>query len=1029
MPHPSAARALALACAALPAALAAQEAPRGAGRVQGQVTGNGQPVANAQVTLVGTRLGAVTRQDGRFVIAGVPAGRYTVRVQRIGFTPRTQAVTVADGQTVDANFALDAAVALLQEVQVQVGYTNQQRRDVSDATAGVTGAEIRDQKVATVEEAFRGRIPGVQVIASGEPGRAPQVLVRGQNNFNNTSPLYVVDGMYLSQNPNLNPDDIESIEVLKDASAAAQYGAQAANGVVVIRTRRGRAGQNAVDLRTYYGYQTVPTRIAMADARRWAEIQQQTYLNAGRAVPAGITAAINGSTVSTDWQDALLRTGAIQDYNLGVSGGSSTANYLLSGGYLDQKGAIVGTGFNRYSVRGNTELSRGRLRVGQNLAVSQTNKQNPVGAPLLDAVRFPPTIPVLDPNSPSGFGYGSDAVPTYGTNPVGVQQLRPSRYRSNQVIGSAFGEVQLVGGLSYRLNLGTNYNAFQQRDFSSIAQLRYLTPNQFATLTNADGDFQSVLVENLLQVDRAFGGGRHRVTAAGGFTNYRQDFDSLLAFRQGFTDETLQTIDAGAQAGQRTGGQRVQQRLASQLLRASYVYADRYIVTGSVRRDGSSRFSADNRWGTFGAGSVAWVVSEEPFFRRIPGLNRAAFFKLRGSTGVLGNQEIGDYQFAAVLDQNRNYGFNGGTAGPSVGTAQLVLANPNLRWQSNRTHNAGLDLGVLGGNLSFTADYYVAQSNGLLVNIPIPVSLGAIASAPVNAGGVRNAGVELGATHRLRRGGFELNTTATFTTNRNRVTSLGNGGQPIFGGPGGVTRTAVGGPAGTFYVVRTAGVFQSQAEVDAYVNARGERIQPNARPGDLRFADVNGDGVFNFDTDRYNAGNGTPRYSGGLFLDSRWRGVDVGLNLRGAGGFKIFNGIRYWTDRGDEPSGLRAGFNPWTASNPSATTPRITALGNDNNLFQSDRWLERGDFLRVQNLIVGYTIPERFTRRLGALGAAGAGRAPRVYVNAQNLLTFTGFSNWDPEAVGNGGVLERGVDDARVFPQVRTFTLGLDLRL
>lgn len=1038
---PVAALALAFGAAALLPAVtnplhAQTPAARGTGRITGSISDpNGQPLASVQVSVVGTRLGALTGSDGRFTIAGVPAGTYTVRAQRIGYVPGTQQVTVSDGGTASVDLRLATTTTQL-TAQVVVGYTTQQRRDVSDATAGVRGDDIRDQKVATVEEAVRGRIPGVQVLASGEPGRPPQINIRGQATLaRNASPLYVVDGVYMSQNPNLNPNDIENIEVLKDASAAAQYGAQAANGVVVIRTRRGREGDNQVDLRSYYGFQDVPNRIEMMDARSWAEVQRQAFVNAGREneIPTSVSQALQGQGISTDWQDAVFQRGAIQDHNLSIAGGTGTANYLVSGGFLQQTGSIIQTGFNRYSFRANSELRRGRFTFGENVAVSQTNRRELLdatdGGVLIQALRFLPTIPVRDEQNVGGYGFGSDAAPTFGYNPVGLQETRPRNYRSNQVIGSAYAEASLPFNLRYRLNAGVNYNGDRFAAFNSIAQVRFRTPEQFANFSDRRGQFVSTIVENLLTYDQTLGGA-HRLNAVAGYTQQRESAEDLFAFRQGYADEGLRTINAGEQNGQRTAGGLRRTNLASLLARANYSFRDRYLLTGSVRRDGSSRFGANSRYGTFGAGSIGWVVSEEGFFDAIPLLNRAELLKLRASTGVLGLQDIADYATSAVLNQTSNYLFGNS---PNVGTTQLVIANPNLRWQSNRMSNVGLDLALPGDRWTVTADYYVATQSGLLVQVPLPVSLGATADPFVNAGRMRNAGVELGTTYRFVRGGFELNTTGTMTTTRNRVLSLG-GGRPINAGPAQVARTLEGQPLGSFYVIRTGGIFQSADEVQAHtstVNGRTVVIQPNARPGDVRYLDVAGGGPDGTqpdgqitDADRVNVGNGTPRYQGGLFFDSRYRAFDFGLNFRGAGGFKIFNFVRYWTDRTDDPSNFRAGFSPWTPENPSTTTPRALARGNDNVRVASDRWVEDGDFLRVQNIVLGFRIPATLTRRLGANV-----QSPRIYVNVQNAATFTGYTGWDPEALGGGDQLGRGIDAGRIYPQVRTITLGVDLRL
>ena len=1038
----------ALLVAAAPAALGAQPAARGTARVQGVVTSNNAPVGNAQVSLVGTRYGALSDNDGRYSINGVPAGSYTMRVQRIGFAPLTRPVTVADGQTVEANLAITAQAAQLSEVAV-VGYTTEQRRDISGAVATVRGDELRDQVVATVEEALRGRAPGVQIAATGQPGRPAQIIIRGQNGFNAPNPLYVVDGMYVGQqNPNINPDDIASVEVLKDASAAAQYGAQASNGVVVITTRRGQAGQNQFSLSTFAGVQQVPKRIPLAGAAEFQRVFLQAYANANAqrraneqlTVPAGLQTL---SGPSTDWQDAVFRTGAIQNYNLTASGGTSTANYLLSGSVLDQKGTLINTGFRRYNLRVNSQATRGRFTVGEALALSQGNQTDfPNGifggtaAPLIDVVSLLPVIPVRDPANPGGYGYGSDAVPNYGTNPVAVLEQNYNRRRANAVIGTAFGEARLFGGLRYRLNLGINYADSLNRVWTSGTQLRYLTPVLTgASLNQRAPNVQQLLYENLLQYDGTFGGDQHRLSAVAGQTSQRNEFEQISAFRQGFINPDLQQIDAGSTTGLNNSGLYVPFRTNSLLSRATYAFRDRYLATASVRRDCSSRFSAGNRCGNFGAGSLGWVASEEPFFKAIPVLGGADFLKLRVSAGVLGDQNIGDLSYVVPVAQNQNYVVNGpsGTTVVAGGATQIRVANTNLRWQQNRSTDVGFDLGLLNNTLTLTADYYVNDANNVLVNLPVPNSLGSVGDPVFNAGKVRNAGFELGATHRLERGDLRLNNTLTFTAARNRVVSLGNGGTPIRAGIEGVARTVVGEPIGSFYVRRTSGVFQSEADVQNWKNAKGDVIQPNARPGDLRFVDLNDDGQIN-DGDRTTVGSPIPTVTSGLFMDGRYKAIDVGLNFRGSFGNKIYNAVKLATERTTSLNNIRAGFNPWTPENRSTTTPRAVFEDNVNGNPATDRWVEDGSFVRVQNIVLGYTLPATVARRTGLGGA----NAPRLYVNVQNAFTFTRYSGFDPEVVGYPGnpndpntpnaALARGIDDGNIYPNPRTFTLGFDVR-
>jgi TonB-linked SusC/RagA family outer membrane protein len=1016
---------LALVALTLPTRLAWAQAT---GQIAGTVTSTtGQPVSSAQVIVVGTRLGAVTSTDGRYLIANVPGGTQTVRAQRIGFAMRQQTVLVSPGQTVTANFQLTPSATILNEV-VSVGYTNQQRRDISDAVSNVSGEELRTSQVATVEEALSGRVPGVNVATSGQPGRPAQIVIRGQNFVSgSTSPLYVVDGMYLSENPNLNPDDIESIEVLKDASAAAQYGSQAANGVIVIRTRRGRAGESTVELRSYYGYQSVPRKLEMMNTQQWAALTIEGFRNAGQTPPAGATAP---PSFSTNWQDAVLRDGAIQDHNLSISSGTATGNYLVSGGYLDQKGSMIQTGFRRYSFRVNSELQRSIFTFGEAVALSRSDRQGIPGGryPMIDVLRMLPTIPVYDPNNPGGYGYGNAANPTYGTNPVGQLSAQQNQARSNQVFGTAYAEAKLVDHLKYRFNAGLNYDDYHSNQFFSVAQLRYLSPVPVATLTENRSAFTSLLFENLLMYDNSFGDDAHRISAVAGYTEQRQDLNRLMAYREGFTNENLTTINAGSTANLNNAGADTAAALKSMLLRANYSFLNRYLFTGSIRHDCSSRFTPTDRCANFGAGSVGWVLSEEGFYKAVPLLRQAEFFKLRASLGVLGNQDIGDYAYSAPIQSNQNYLFNGVV---NPGATQIALANPNIKWQSNRQWDVGLDLGFMQDRVSMTADYYSSRSDGLLVNAPLPWSLGATGTPVVNAGSVENKGFELGLNNRwIVDRPFTLNTSLNLTTTRNKVLSLGNGNQAIYDPNLGVARTAVGYPIGEFYVLQTAGIFQTQAQVNAHTttlkNGTVVVIQPNAKPGDVIFNDLNGDGRIN-DEDRYNAGNGVPKISGGFFIDGKYRAFDFGLNFRGAAGYKIFSAVRYWTERMDDPANnSRAGLQPWSTTNASNTTPRavVGTEGAMNATFRSDRWIEDGKFLRIQNLMLGYTFSDQTLGRLGLNGTR-----PRVYLNLQNLHTFTGYSGWDPEILGYGSALGRGIDDGYIYPNVRTITVGLDLRL
>ena len=1005
-----------------PALVQAQET----GRITGLVTDQaGLPVGGARVTVQGANLGAVTGDDGRYMITGVAPGTHQLRVVRIGFASRTEQANVSAGEATTANFQLEAQAIALDAIVV--GYTTEQRRDISGAVASVAAEAIEGRKVATVEEALKGRVAGVQLQTSGEPGQPAAIIVRGQTFLYNAEPLYVVDGLYLRQNPNLNPNDIASIQVLKDASAASQYGAQAANGVVVITTKRGHAGQQArMSLRSYYGFQEPTGRIEVKNAREWAEFARQAYENAlaqaptADSVPKGVRDILAGThTVDTDWQDAIFRRGAIQDHVLSISGASPTASYYLSGGYTRQDGTLRETAFDRYSFRINSEFERGRLKVGENIALSRSFKNNldlnEGQSPLIHAMRMPPGIPIYEPNNPTGFGFGSQYLPNFGTNPVGLLALVDNTRRTHQAMGTVFGQYELLSDLRYRLNLGVSYDDFEDRFFTRAGGMpRQNNPRDPAAL-NVDRDNQtSLLIENLLSFDRTLG--NHAVNAVVGYTEQQTKRDFLWARRRTFPDENLREI-VGGLGDLDNDGFRVDTRLRSYLARATYGFGNRYLATVSFRRDGSSRFEPGSRWGNFGAGSLGWVVSEESFFPRIPLLGRADFLKLRASYGTLGNQDFDDYQFVGLVAEQQSYLFGNEVVAP--GAIQVNLANPNIKWQENTQQNYGIDLSLLGDRISVTADYYISRSDDLLVRAPLPPSLGSGASPFVNAGAVENRGFEVALTHRYNRGDFELRSGANLTAISNKVRSLGNNAQPIFAG--GVSRTAVGYPIGHFWVYKMDGIFQSQAEVTAH------GVQPDARPGDVRYADINGDGVLN-DDDRYNAGSPYPDVEGGFFLDGRFRQFAFSVGFRGSFGNEIFNEVRWWMERMDDNSNVPKGLRPWTPENPSTTTPRalIGGLAALNARRNSDRWVEDGGYLKVQNIQLGYSVPSTVLERLGI-----ATEQARIYLNLQNVYTFTKYTGFDPEFIGFSAgslyTLERGIDFGRVYPNPRTITVGIDV--
>lgn len=983
----------------------------------------GEPLPGANVRLKSDpSVGTATNIDGEYSLT-VPSPSDTLIVSFIGYA--TAEVPVMGRSTIDV--ALGAAALEGDEVVV-VGYTAERSRNITGAVATLQPEELTDRQLGTIEQAMKGRIPGVRVESTGEPGVGASITIRGSAFIGNNQPLYVVDGVYTGQNPNLNPDDIASIRVLKDASAAAQYGAQAANGVVLISTKKGSAGDVPnVSFRSYVGYQDVSNPVDMADAQEWASIMQMAYDNAGQEAPRSVTNPEDYA--DTNWQDEILQSGMIQNYSLSLSGGSASASYLVSGNYFDQEGTVIDSPFERYTARVNSEIRRGIFTLGETATFIRSTKNNISGAPLVLSVQHIPTVPVYDESRVGGFGVGSNPDnEILVSNPVGDQLLSNNNNYYNRLLGSVYGEVQLLDFLSYRLNVGLEYTDLTNESFRYRGTTRMNDPLEPAWYRETVETNASVQIENLLNFDGSFGD--HTVTAVAGYREERVDFEYLTAYREGFFDESLQQLRAGSENPEADGYETTITR-RSLISRANYSFKDRYLLTGTFRRDGASNFGPDNRWGNFYSGSIGWVLSDESFYEAVPVLGRHVnFLKLRASYGELGNADIDPYGPYARIAQNLGY-----TLGPDArlapGAIQLALANPEIRWQENQQTNIGADLRLFDDALNVEANYYVSTSDQLLLQAPLPGSLGATGTPFVNAGSIENRGFELGLGYGLERRDWDLNVSANLTLPDNEVLSLGNDNQPIFSGPFGVSRTAVGGTVGALYVLETDGLFQ-QGDAICLDASGATCVEQNlafhtsqTAPGDVRFVDQNGDGLIN-DEDRVNAGSAVPDFEGGFRVAGRYKAVDFSVALRGTYGNELFNVPLYWNAPGTG-AGIRSGVEPWTPENTDTDTPRVLREGvaaGFNNQAISDRWIEDGSFLRVQNIEVGYQVP---VDRLGTMiGAPDA--SLRVYLSVENAFTLTGYSNWDPATPGQG-TLAPAVDDLAIYPSGRTFTFGVDLGL
>ncbi len=989
--------------------------------VSGKVTDeNGEGLPGVTVALQGTSIGATTDINGNFTIA-VPDGQEngTLAISYIGYV--TQQVPINNRSTINIQLAPD--VKALEEVVV-IGYQTVRKQDLTGAAAVINPEQANKVTAASVAESVQGLAPGVTVRNSGAPGSGATIDIRGVASFTNTAPLYVIDGMIADANPTINTNDIESIQILKDASAAAIYGSRAANGVIIITTKKGKEGPAKIAVSAKYGLQQIPKRWDVMNSADFAATQRQQYINSGLTPPASVGDAFD-PTIDTDWQDETTRLGTLEDYNVTLSGGSATGNYLISGSYFNNKGVLVNNVFDRASLRVNTQGEKGRLTFGENLVLSYSTSEYPLlGNAFYDMPQLLPVIRVrdesyIDPgaNNPGGWGIGNPiTAPSYAWNYIAIGDLFNSTHNFTRAVGNAYVGLKLFDWLDYKFNAGLDgsfdFNQNLRKQGNWVLAQAFETNHVYQNRQR----WYSILLEHTLNFNKTFG--QHNINGVVGYTQQSGNRDIIEARRndlQVFGGRYFTTISSAI--GDQTSEGRVldDYRLHSTLGRLNYTYADKYLLTFTGRYDQDSRFGANNRNGFFPSVAVGWRVSEESFFNA-PWVTD---LKLRASYGELGINTVGSWDYIPVITNNPRAVF-GPEQVPFVGAYQAQLTNTDLRWETRISKNIGLDASFLNNKLSVTAEYYNSLSKDVLVQLPVAFYLGNLGGDPfINAGSIRNTGVEFSATYRSAENPFKWDVSGNFTTIKNKVEDIGNLGEGINYLQVGATRSQIGRGIGEWYVIKTNGLFQSQSEIDNYVNSDGTVIQPLAKPGDVRFVDLNDDGQINND-DRTFVGSPWPTLQTGAQFNASYRNFSFNLQLIGVFGYKVFNDVRRILDS-YQNTNFRSDISPWTPQNTNTTDPR---LGRDtdpgissNNRYESDRWLEDASYVRIRNIELGYTLPPNL------LGLAHVQNA-RIYISGQNLLTFTGYSGLDPDVTGNG-ILQRGVD-AGNWPASRVYSIGLD---
>ena len=982
------------------------------GQVNGVVSDqNGEPLIGVNVMVEGTTRGTITDIDGKFNIE-TGSAKSTLVITYLGYN--TLKIEAKAGATLKITMTEDTRE--LDELVV-VGYGTQRKKDLTGAVGVVDTKEMKKLQSPNIGQALQGQVSGVSVSTSGEPGSGADIRIRGVGSFSNVGPLYVVDGIILNGSQReFNVNDIESMQVLKDASSTALYGARGANGVIIITTKKGKDGVPKIDLSVNYGSQQIANRIDMMNSLEFLRINRQAYENAGMTWPGEPT---QGQVlVNTDWQDEFFKTGNTQDYNLTISNGNKDGNFLISANVFSQDAVVKGPYHNRYAFRVNSEIKKGIFTFGENMLYSRTQTKPMIGSPFIDLCRLPPIIPVKEEDG--SWGTGSSSYQTYGTNPIGLQETRDFVQNSNRLIGSLYTEVAILKNLKFKTNLGIEFHAWNDREKTTFDQIRYLEVSNYQnSMTERRGDFTTLILENTLTYDKTIG--KHVFDALAGYTaqetKWKQMTSTVHDLVPGFW-----VLSAG-KTDMVMSGNDSENAMVSMLGRVNYAYDDKYLIQGNVRRDGSSRFGENYRYGLFSSASVGWRISQEKFFE--PAKKYIDDLKLRASYGTNGEQQtIGDYDYSTYISVGEG-SILGSDQVLNVGAIQKGRANPNLRWESKTTFNLGLDFTALQNKLYGSFEYFSATSKDILVKLPIAWTDGTDITPWTNYGRVHNGGIELAVGYREQKKDFKYNVGLNLTKIENKVLALGQSYRE--GGTNGVNRSEEGRSVGDFYVVRTNGIFQSWDEVYAHTFTTTDpvtnvetttMIQPNAKPGDIRYKDSNNDGKINKD-DREFVGSPFPDYEIGLQFSCEYKNFDLSMFLTGVFGNQIFNNTKYWLERMDETANLPAGLKPWTEQNPSTTTPRAVMGPNDNTLSYSDRWIENGDYVRLKNLQLGYNFPKKLLKPTKAIESC------RLFAGVQNLFTITNYSGFDPEISG-GDIFGKGNDNGH-FPPVRSFNAGVQI--
>lgn len=971
--------------------------------VRGKVTDSqGEPIPGVTVQIKGTQTGTITDMDGNYSIQ-VPDDATALIFSFVGMKTRQVMLT---GET-NVDITLQESVFGLDEVVV-VGYGTQQKKDLTGSVASVSDDDIASLAVPSVSDALQGKAAGVQVISTGAPGSDATIRIRGLGTINDNDPLIVIDGIPTKSGLNLlNKDNIESVQILKDASATAIYGSRGANGVVIISTKRGQSDQSNINVRYSYSTQEATNKLDMLNATQFAAMHNDMMANAGREKNPDF-ADPSSLGVGTDWQNELFGVAPMHNVSVSYSGGNEKTSYYISGNFLDQEGIVMNTGFKRYNLQFNSDSKVfDNVKFGNSLTLTHDSKYS--GAyDIGSTLRALPTQPVFNEDGSYAGPVGRPEWVGDIRNPVGSASVIDNSTKGYNVIGSVFTEIEIIEGLKFKSTAGLEANFWYDRTWSPAYDWQP-TPEPESYLYQSSNKSLTWLWDNIMTFKRSFD--VHDLTVMLGTSAQENRFDFMNGSIKEFASDKTQQLDRGNDE-QEVGGNASEWSLMSYMGRINYDFSDKYLVTATVRRDGSSRFGSGNKWGVFPSGSVAWRISEENFFDNIDFVDD---LKLRAGIGYTGNQEIGNYAFASNLSVIK-YNFNNNVT-PAV--VPIVMPNPNVQWESQEQINLGFDATILDQRMNVTIDAYQKNTSDMLVPMSVPISTGYsdIAVPSINAGKMESRGIELAVSSRNIEGDFTWDTDFNISYNENEVASL-NDSVPMATGNLGFdfqpSRIAEGHAINEFYGYVSDGIFQNQQEVEDHaVQVPGNDPYNRTSAGDIRFKDLNSDGVIN-DADRTYLGNPSPDLIFSMNNKFSWRGFDLSIFLQGVQGNEILNANRIWSEgMAVAVNQTTATLDRWQQEGDMNVMPRAVFNDPNKNTRASDRWIEDGSYLRIKNIVFGYNLPNRWIERFGMQQA-------RVYFSGSNIYTFTNYEGVDPE-VGISGI-ENGV-----YPVTRTMSFGVNI--